>query len=394
MTTSARPAKWRDLPPVDRAVAMDDGKVSATFLRGHDRCDRSAYLDLLHEGGTGSIPMNRGSIAHTAFAMGANHCIEHDEEKLAPETGKDLLIEAMELYPELTVSSPERDSLRAMMHNWCSGMWFRSPAVTIVGVELPVSLRIGNWEVRCRIDLVEQPHYGRLDVTDYKTAFAIPTEAEWEGDFQTVIYALALAFGETEYGLTLGADVEEFALHLTFPRYLRDDGLARRSTIVNRQQLLDFRLDLEHQLTRLEANLATGKWPATPGSHCSECVAVEECPLPRHLRPDSQMNLATIEDAMKIAEWIYVENERVKRARRRLKKWASDHGHRSIPIGTDREFAFVEREVSVDLDRAEFAAQVEGAVAYGTEVDLDKLTAKKPSTRFEERARPKEEPAE
>ena len=79
-----RPQKWRDLPPVDRSVSIDDRRVSVTFMRRHDVCDRAAYLELLHEGGVGSHEMNRGTVFHTFAAMAINHLIESDEAKLTP----------------------------------------------------------------------------------------------------------------------------------------------------------------------------------------------------------------------------------------------------------------------------------------------------------------------
>lgn len=384
-----RPARWRDLPPVDRPISIDDRRVSVTLLRTHDRCDRSAYLDLLHEGGPGSAEMNRGSIFHVFAAKATQHLIEQDEQQLAPESAKDLLTEALDEHPELTVPAGERDALRAMAYNFASGTFF-TPS-TVVGVELPMTLDLGGWQIRGRPDLVVQPHFGRLDVTDYKTSFSMPTTAEWEGDYQTMLYALMLAFGETDGGLRLGTEVAEFGLHLVFPRYLRDDGLASRDVTVTRQQLTDLRLDLEHQLARLDRNLETQEWPALPGKACAECVSPAECPLPRHLRPESQMALASIEDARKLAEWWYVEDARVKRAKARLRGWADRHGRRAIEVGRDRELAFVERSEFVSLDRPALAVEVEGAMEYGTPVDLDRLQQRRSSIRFEVRDREQED---
>ena len=167
-----------------------------------------------------------------------------------------------------------------MAYHFAEGTFFQNPTQTIVGVEQGLSLDLGGWTLRGRIDLVEQPHFGRLDVTDWKSSFAMPTADEWEGDYQTKLYALLLAFGVTEYGACLGADVEEFGLYLRFPRYLRDEGLAYKYTSISRVELVDLRLDLEDQLGRLEASLESQEWAATPGSHCAECVSPVECPCP------------------------------------------------------------------------------------------------------------------
>lgn len=379
---------WRDLPPVEQAITIDldeDGTkhVSQTFLRLHDRCERAAYLYLKYDGGTSSIPMNRGEAAHRAFAKITNHAIEENEEQVAPEIGQDFLLEVWKESPELVVSAGERDYCRALVWNFCAGKRFRRDQ--IVAVEQTLQLRLGNWTLRGRVDFAEMPHPYRMDVEDYKTARGVPKQEEFEGDFQTQLYALLMAFGEVDGSpITLAPLVEEFGLRQTYPVYLREDGsLADRFTTISRVELTSFRLDLESQLQRLELNEQTQKWEAVPGSVCEECPCEAECPLPRHLRPDSQLTMANETDAQKLAEWVYLTRRRTTRAAARLKAWAK-HNHRdTIPIGEDHEYAFVQRDEYPKLDRPMFLADVEGAVEYGHPIDLDQYRQKRTSDRFE-----------
>lgn len=95
------------------------------------------------------------------------------------------------------------------------------------------------------------------------------------------------------------------------------------------------------------------------------------------------MAIATPGEARRLAEWWYVEKERVKRAKARLKEWSRIHGKPQIPIGDNLALTWQEREEAVSLDRAKLALEVEGAVEYGHEIDTDKILKTRFSTRFE-----------
>ena len=65
-----------------------------------------------------------------------------------------------------------------------------------------------------------------------------------------------------------------------------------------------------------------------------------------------------------------------------LKAWAKSHGERSIPIGTDLELAFEHKHELVKLDRDAMLVEVEGAVEYGHELDVEKYRERRDSTQF------------
>lgn len=416
--------KWRDLPPIDEAERAGveigyerDGehRISQTFLGKHDVCERDAFLYAKHEGGAGSHPMERGTVIHEVLARATRHLISESagmdaaaieeagaaaraegwssEETevgvgvIPPEVMKDLVNEVMEEEFTRVLPARERDAVRLMAYHFAEATRLdpmRPEA--IVAVEDTFSLRIGNWTIRGRVDLAELIEATKIRVTDYKSSLSMPDQAEFEGDFQTQLYALALAFGTLgDTGLRIAEGVEVFGLRQVFPRYLYDDGLASRYFEVTRQQLTDFRLDLETQLRRLEANIETGKWQALPGSHCFECTSPAECPLPRHLRPDSQLVIGGMEDAEKLAQWIVVTGDRMKRAKARLKAYASNEGLEAIPAGADYEFSFDYRESEEIIDREAMFAAVQGAVDYGQPFERGQHVRRKKSTRFEKR---------
>lgn len=380
-------ARWRDLPPVEEVVEVPE-RVSQTFLRTHDRCERAAFLYAKHEGGAGSHQLDRGSLYHAWIAKALRHAIANDERITPPDIGKDLLLEAIAENPELVVPALERDRLRAMVFNTCEA--FEVDPAGVIAVESAFTLKLGKWTIRGRIDLAELSGPARIDVTDWKTSWPkSQDEFEETGFWQTQLYALGLAFGELEEtGLSLGQTVEEFRLIERYPRIVRSDGeLAYRDHVVSRQQLLDFKLDVEAQLLRLEQNIETGKWQPVPGAQCAQCTAPAECPLPRHLRPDSQLNPATMEDAQKIAEWIFLTRARTKNATARLKKWAMKMGIDAIPVGDDHQFEFVYREAEEIKNRDELWLGVEGAVEYGHDFKREDHVTSKRSTKFELRRR-------
>lgn len=376
------PLNWRDLPPIDEdehAAALerllDERMPSQTFLAHRDRCHRSAFLYLKHAGGPGSHPLNRGSIFHLVVEeLTREEIIGRDEHEVPPEVAKDRLNEVLARHPELTVPADERDALRQMIYHWAAGSYF-DPS-TIVGVELAVELEVGDWIIRGKIDLVEQPTHYLLHVTDYKTQWNMPNAEEFArggpdthsfaGDFQTELYALMLAFGHTPDGLTPGEGVDEFRLFQRFPRYLGEEGLFYRDAVITRQQLVDFRFDVEAMLASLERSIDTRKWQPTPGSHCARCPSPYECPLPRMLRADSQAaELDSLEDLERLAtSWEFTRrsNELLKK---RLKAAAQRLGVDVVYAGSDIGLKFVPKEAESIKSKPKLRQAIEGAALYG-----------------------------
>jgi len=405
----------RKMPPVppDENIELDDGFVSQTMLNYHDRCDRAAYLYRRWSGGAPAHALNRGTLFHIFAERGLRHMIDEDEPQLAPEVGKDIMLDVLRDNPTLAVPARERDVLRELAWNWCEGTTINDPRRRIVGIEEPMTLKIGPWTIRARIDLILQGQY--LDVTDWKTSWALDDsvefeasgelivdprsgKAKWGGNFQTQVYATLLAFGANADGLALGHDIDFFRLRYAYPRWLRRKGptaeLATKECVVRREQLIDFRLDLEVQLDRLEASLDSGEWQPTPGTHCSECPAPRACPLPRHLRGDSQLPLdAPLEEATALAQWWNFTTADTRDVKRRLKAWAKVSG--PIPIGTDLELVFSDSVVEEIRDKpAMFTAMAEAA-EYGKPFDRTAHVKRRQSTKFDKRKvkRPPDKPS-
>lgn len=362
----------RDFPPVEVPIELDERSPSQTFLRHHERCPRAAYLYRLYRGGPGSHELHRGTLGHIAWAQAMNELIQQDERQMPPERGKDILLEVLSAHPELVTPSTERDSLRAMMQHWCDGT-FIEPA-EVLAIELPLTLEINGWTIRMQPDYAEQVDPWTIRIRDYKTTFP-PNKAEFEKNelFQLQMYALGLRFGEAEgFPQPIGEGVTKFILEETYPRVMWDDGMARREIEIDEKQLLDFRFDVATQLDRLGGELETQKWEAVPGSHCSECPSAVECPIPAHLRPESQAAEMTLEDAEKLASWWDRQSAATRRVMARLKAWSKENDGQAIDYGRDVGLRWGTKSSETIVSKPELRVSIEGAVEYGHPLDWDK----------------------
>jgi len=423
----AEPIDLRDLPPVDQCQICEgegtlpiDGmedrehcfacagtgrdpdllievpdKVGQTFLKYHDRCDRSAYLYLKFRGGPSRHELARGTAFHDFAARATETLIENDEPTIPHDVARAILDEVLTERTDLVIPSHERDALRGMAWNWAEATKIDPSSILLV--ETLMIWQVGNFTIRGRIDLAIDDA-GVCYVPDYKTSFHVPTADDFDGDFQTLLYGGLIAFGETADGERIGADFDQFRFANVFPRYLREDEgeLAIRSFTRSRADMVNLRSDVETQLARLERTIASGKWPAVPGSHCSECPAAQECPLPIAFRPDSEVP-ETLQEAQRLAEWRYTTQAQMKRVGARLKAFAKREGV-TIPIGRERELAFrvlqgeqLKKKVKLEGEQNKVDGKIalrlgiEGAVEYGHPFVWEDYFEPYTSTRFEER---------
>jgi hypothetical protein len=403
---------WRNLDPVseaDQPEFADDWTPSQTFLKYLDACDRSAYLYLRHRGGASTHPLNRGSIFHECVERLIRILIEEGESKIPPEVARDVLYETMADNPEAQVSAEERDSLRYLVYHWAVGTEFEPEK--IIGLEKTLTLETGGFRVLVRPDLIEDLGGGVCRIRDWKTAWPPDSEdfraqaydahgnPRFAGNFQLNFSAVVAAFGITDDGLPLG-NFDRFILDLEFPRILRDDGIDQRRVEVDLLQVTSFRDDLDLQLRRLrEVCIAKRKWQPTAGNHCRECPCAVECPLPRVLRPESQMaNLDSIEDLEEHAtNWKFMTDSS-RRLKARMKKAAEglpdadldlgvvdDNGDPilGVRIGTDLALVFTETEKTEIPDRENLLAAAEAAANFSEPFNREDHVKRRQSITFD-----------
>lgn len=412
---------WMNLPPVDpaeRPEFPEGWRPSQTFLKIHDRCDRAAMLYQRFRAGAGGHELNRGAILHDVVADLTRLCIQQGEPRLQdPNIAKLALTDYMRAHPEMQVAAVERDALRWMVTNWALGEYFEPDRV--LGVEATFAVEIGGFTIVGRIDRFDDLGGGVLEVIDYKTSPSMPSSEEferqtfredgsprWAGNFQTMLYALATAFGTFD-GFPIGDGYDRFKLSLRFPRYLRPDGLGERSCYVTRDQLLDFREDVELQLERLRTtNMAEGRWQPTPGNHCAECPAPTACPLPRILREESQLaDAETVADLERIGtSWDFMSKGAAK-LKRRIKARAEQLGDPEHPdydpealdlgngdigvrIGKEVALLFLPTDREQIVDTSDLVAAVEARAEYGTKFELADHVRRVQGTEFAKRKVP------
>lgn len=407
-------ASWRDLPSIpeeDQPHFPDGWTPSQTFLRYHDRCDRSALLYLQYGGGASTHPLNRGSIFHLTIERLLRLLKEQGEGTVPPEIGRDILYEVMAENAELQVSAEERDSLRYLVHHWCRGTAWEPEK--IIGIEKALSLETGGFRVQVRPDVILDLGGGVCEIKDHKTAWPPDSEdfraqaydaegnPRFAGNYQLCFSAVVAAFGITDDGLPLG-NFDRIVLSLEYPRILRDDGIDKRVVEVDRLQVQAFRDDLDLQLRRLrEVCIGQRKWQPTAGNHCGECPAEIACPLPRVLRPESQMaNIETKDDLEEAANKHFFMQRSGERLKRRIKKAAEAMNPedldvfvvdgkevRGVAIGRGDSVAlvFADVEKTEVIDRDNLLAAAEATAKFGEPFDREDHLRRRQSVEFVKR---------
>jgi RecB family exonuclease len=358
-----------------------------TGLGKLDTCPRSFYL--YRTVPASSWPMRRGTVFHDTVAEATLNAIEFGEA-MPSELVKAILVEKLIESP---LPWPEDDAAHWMTYHWAQA-WDVAPEA-IVGVELPLTVELGAYTLRGRLDLVFKHHAERtVEIRDYKTSFAIPDQAEFEASWQPWFYGMLLMFGRTENGDCLGDGLEWVSAREQYPRFLREDGtLGDRWVLRSRTQLLEFRLHVERLLALLDREWEAQEWPAIPGTHCGECPCAALCPIPAEERNHAG-TINTLEQAQDAAEWVEVTGDRVAAVKKELSIWSRHHG--PVAYGTDLELAHVMQE-SRALRRKGSHADWDGlqqavveAAEYGKPFQVEEFVQTRTSMAFKRRRR--EEP--
>lgn len=403
-----------------------NGRVSQTMLRHFNGCPRAAYLYATTRGFGQTVEMVRGSAYHAVKQRAVEAMIANGEALIPPEVVKAIVNEVLAEFP---VPFEEHDYMREMAYRW-AGEWTVDPA-QVVCVERLIVLKVGEWDVRCKVDFAETRSEGRvLYVADYKTARGAPgfeeiarkrkADGSWAAkSFQLILYALALAYGHPvrrvlcptcqgtcEVGelqsngfyescsdclsgkvdvvepFPLGAGVERFDLEFVYPGIEDGEGLMlRRPVSLTQLELHEYRESLVAKLAQLGEAERTGDWPAVVSdAACGECPAKLSCPIPVELR-DYRGKINTLEEAMESAEVLDRRKDKDDALRRELKAFSKARGV-NIPVGDDREWAFEVRPVEETRDKEGMWAAIDRATQYGEPFERSEFVVKRTSTNF------------
>ena len=396
----------RHFEPVTEAVERPT-RLSQTLLRTTDNCPRAGYLYLKTKGGPSSAPMSRGSAFHKFAERMVLELIRRGEKSLfAPAQGEESpealqsaardvasLTQAMvesvfEDHPEYVMPAAERDHVRVMAYHAAVG--FDVDPATVVGVERTFTLDVGDWQIIGKVDLASLPSATVGEVLDWKSSLHVPSQEEQEQSFQAKLYALLMLYGTPEGGEPFGQHLTHVRGRMVFPRARpreTDKGLrlVQRTATWNRGQLDEFRLDLEALGRRITAGLDTGDWPAQAGSHCSECPAPRECPIPVELR-NHQGTVTSADEAAVRWEWALRAKAEVAAVEREVKAFAKEHGGFTLgdvvwewlPPAEQRRL----RSVGGRSDWDGLQAAVERAVQYGEPFEIEEFVRWTPKNTF------------
>ena len=355
------PIDLRSFPPVPALSSVPE-TWRQTFLSKQTECPRSAYLYLKYNGGSWSHPLAGGTLMHRAVEKFVRHIWANGETQGNAETAKDILNETIVESTDLTVPAGRFDEIRAMMYHIAEGL--RINPDNVLGVELPVSLDVNGRIVTGTIDFAEMLTPARCLVLDWKSAFLnvgrgqpdddqhIPTKEEWEGSFQAILYALAMAIGSID-GSPFGLEgVEEFVLKQVHPRtFWESEGtFAYREAVITKEALLDWRFYLEAVVAQVEQAITDWRWPAIQGHHCDYCPASAECPIPADHR-NYRGEIRTAEDARRAANLWEAADRRKDELWDALKGYNKATGER-IPYGRDLELVVKTIESEKIKDKA------------------------------------------
>ena len=364
--------------------------ASQSLLVRMDACPFSAGLYCDHKNGAQSPEQARGEAWHDARKRAIDTMYETGEATIPPEVMKDLVQAVIEERTDLAVPAYEQDVLRAMAWRWAER--FVLDLEAHVGTELMLALEVGGWTVRGKLDDFAIDG-GAGYINDDKTGLGMPSQEDFERQFQLPFYALLAYLGKPEgEDQPLGRGLAGFWISNTYPRIKpRDEGegviqpLVHRRTFLELDRVIDTKRTVEAYLTKLDEGLTKGKWIAQAGGHCRTCPAENLCPIDpeeRALTISIVDKLPVAEDAGEVAIRGDAEQRRIKKA---IRGYVEDHD--AFLVGdTIFELVYSESESIAGKGeaRAENVEQIKAALkAHGLEPD-DYFT-KRESTRLSQR---------
>lgn len=361
---------YRDFDPVEPIDVPQT--LSQTALRHFERCPRSAYLYWRYQGGASSIPLERGSAFHEWADLATKTMLVAGEPEMGHEQGRELM-EKVITEGEFVVPLDEQDDLYMMAYHWCEATYI-DPS-KIIAIEGMVVMEIGGWTVRGRIDLATAEN-AVAQVIDYKTRYVPKNARSSMKKFQTAFYSTGIATGSLEGAPPL-THLTHFELMEQYPRKLwEEDGqkvLAYANAVVDRDQIVAFRVYLEGIVKRVTEAFETWDFRAIPGDHCDECPCRADCPIPERLRRPTfsleVVEIETPEQAAAVAERREFMKKQLDWEWTALKAWAAEHG--PIRYGRNLELVWGEQKKTSLKDRQTLVNAVERAKVFGEDFDID-----------------------
>lgn len=381
--------------------------VRQSTLSKFDDCPLAARFYLDHEQGWNGHPQARGTIFHRFAAKALLMMALTDEDTIPQDVALAILRECLRQHdvpPEDQTAIPFKQikDLRWTVVKFATDNAFDISKLVSVEERLGATVtyeRGDGFDVERRVtgqlDALFLPEPDHAVVLDWKDTWALPPVKELSqgGYFQQRVYGLLV--------LDRYPQLQRVTLREHYVRHDPGDGIGignTREAHVEREHLPDIREEIAALVERFDRAVEYGNWPPqkdeetgkteelvlwtpSPGKHCSYCPRPASCPI----FPDARVQgaITTPEMAEQWAAEALVAKAAADQRMKALKAWGDVRGDTPIKHAKDpnRVLGYQPYERKNRPDRE----QMEAAIAvHGKDVDLDKLYAKRPATRFVE----------
>lgn len=396
--------------PAGRGI---NGSISVTGGRHENICSHAGYLYALHKGEARSHAMERGNVIHRVIELSVLAALEGNEPVVPPELVKAIADEVF-ADPEYRCPLEEQDYVRESAYRFAQH--FKCVPQNVIAVEKLFQLDVGGFRFRGKIDYAELLEGGAAAlVKDWKSSRSMPG---WEEigrkrsdgsiaakDYQLVVYGLGVVFGrpirveacsdcgglgvaiasalqesqpcprcngkgriETVEPVALAGRAQRVDLEYAFPGIEFSEGHGSRGVSLTRTELHEYMESLAAQAARIQAQERSGKWPATPSSHCeTECPAADECPLPKQRSLAGRLN--TPEQVKEEAERQFVQDVLSRGVWKEIKAKVKGMDGQRLRFGLDRVIEAVPNEFDEIRDKDVMFAAIEEAANGGQPFD-------------------------
>lgn len=329
-------------------------------------------------------PQGRGQLTHRTLAKCLETMRAADEHRITTDVAHAILIEVLRQadvpdHEVVSVPMSQVADLYWIVTKWAHETTWEIEKLVAVEERLHAALTYPDQEggfvgriLTGQLDalLVEGENLEHAIVLDWKDTWAMPAASEISesGFFQQRFYAWLIFKNHPT--------VQRVTLREFYVRYSE----AREATI-DRYMVDAIESELSALAQRFDRAYETDVWKPSPGKHCSYCVRPTACPIFPKARGNGE--IASQQEAERIAAQLVVAEAAAKQAKDKLKAWADAHG--DVPIRdakNNRVYGYqktrrVDRPTRDALERAllEARSRVSGKL-------LDQLYREKSSTRF------------
>jgi RecB family exonuclease len=187
----ADPDEWWGLPPLSDERALDATTVTPSTVDTVQRCPLRWLLERHGGGSTRSPEQSIGDLVHATAMLAADATT--DRAELAAYLAE--RFDAIELSARW-LAGRERQRAEAMLDKLIG--WLADNPRRLVAIERDFLVRLGDVQIKGRVDRLELDDEGRLVVVDLKTGKSAPAEADLEDHPQLGAYQAAVEAGAFE----------------------------------------------------------------------------------------------------------------------------------------------------------------------------------------------------